>query len=134
MLACCRVLGIPARYISGYHFVSDLQTATAAFQQASHAWVEAFIPGVGWLGFDPTNNETMNWRYIKLGHGRDYCDIVPVKGSYKTLPGNRNMEVTVDVRKVEDDDTMDEMMSRREQSNCLVQSSGTEPCESDNQQ
>ncbi|MHC1716254.1 MAG: transglutaminase domain-containing protein [Acidaminococcaceae bacterium] len=103
MLACCRQLGIPARYVSGYHFISDLQTTTSSFQQASHAWIEAFIPGVGWLGFDPTNNSTINWRYIKLGHGRDYCDIVPVKGNYKALHSSQKMEVTVDVRKIEDE-------------------------------
>lgn len=102
MLACCRHVGIPARYTSGYHFVSDLQLAKDYFQQASHAWVEAFIPGNGWLGFDPTNNCMANWRYIKLAHGRDYRDIVPVKGNYKTLPGKQNMQVSVNVTKLED--------------------------------
>lgn len=102
MLAICRMKGIPARYVSGYHFVQDLQCVTAEFQQASHAWVEAHIPGVGWLGFDPTNDNIMSWRYIKLGHGRDYRDIVPIKGIYRgTL--SLKMEVTVDVRKVESD-------------------------------
>jgi len=102
MLAICRVKGIPARYVSGYHFVKDLQCVTYGFEQASHAWVEAHIPGVGWLGFDPTNNNVMSWRYIKLGHGRDYRDIVPTKGIYRGA-GNPKMEVKVDVRKIEED-------------------------------
>jgi transglutaminase-like putative cysteine protease len=102
MLAICRVQGIPARYVSGYHFVQDLQCVTAEFEQASHAWVEAHIPGVGWLGFDPTNNTIMSWRYVKLGHGRDYLDIVPIKGIYKGI-GNPIMEVNVDVRQVENE-------------------------------
>lgn len=102
MLAICRVRGIPARYVSGYHFVQDLQCVTYGFEQASHAWVEAHIPRVGWLGFDPTNNNVMSWRYIKLGHGRDYLDIVPTKGIYRGA-ANPQMEVKVDVRRVEDD-------------------------------
>lgn len=102
MLAICRCKNIPARYVSGYHFVSDLSGNHADFEQASHAWVEAHIPGVGWLGFDPTNNGTMNWRYVKLGHGRDYRDIVPVKGVYSGA-GTKEMLVKVDVRKLPDE-------------------------------
>ncbi len=110
MLALCRVQGIPARYISGYHFVGDLQGGHADFKQASHAWVEAFIPGIGWLGFDPTNNGTMNWRYVKLGHGRDYNDIVPIKGVYSGA-GCSKMEVIVDVRKIEDETCLSQSVS-----------------------
>ncbi|MNO17102.1 Protein-glutamine gamma-glutamyltransferase [compost metagenome] len=99
MIAVCRAKGIPSRYISGYHFVGDLQSPAADFEQASHAWVESHIPGIGWIGFDPTNNGMVNWRYVKLGHGRDYHDIVPVKGVYF---GNaaQQLQVTVDVKKL----------------------------------
>jgi len=100
MIASCRSLGIPARYVSGYHFIGDLQTRTADFEQASHAWVEAYIPGTGWLGFDPTNNNRVDGRYIKLGHGRDYLDIVPVKGIYRGTP-NQRLIVDVDVQLIE---------------------------------
>lgn len=99
MIAVCRYKGIPARYVSGYQFVGDLQGGNADFRQASHAWVEAYIPGTGWIGFDPTNNMQINWRYVKLGHGRDYNDIVPVKGVYIGEPG-QTLDVTVDVRLV----------------------------------
>lgn len=99
MIAVCRSVGLPSRYVSGYHFVGDLQGGNADFEQASHAWVETHIPGTGWLGFDPTNNVEVNWRYVKLGHGRDYKDIVPVKGVYRGAQGN--LEVTVDVRKID---------------------------------
>lgn len=102
MLAICRIKGIPARYVSGYHFVTDLSGGHANFEQASHAWVEAHIPGAGWLGFDPTNDGTMNWRYVKLGHGRDYQDIVPIKGVFFGA-GEKTMEVKVDVRKLENE-------------------------------
>jgi len=101
MIACCRACRIPARYVSGYHFVGDLQGGTANFEQASHAWVEAFVPGLGWCSFDPTNADPVGERYVKLGHGRDYKDIVPVKGVYRGS-GEQKLKVTVDVRKIED--------------------------------
>jgi len=100
MIAVCREKGIPARYVSGYHFIGDLQLRTADFEQASHAWVEAYVPGTGWLGFDPTNNNRVDGRYIKLGHGRDYADIVPVKGIYRGT-SNQKLDVRVDVRRME---------------------------------
>lgn len=96
MIAISRSKGIPARYISGYHFIGDLQGGHADYDQASHAWVEAYVPGTGWIGFDPTNNGLMNWRYVKVGHGRDYRDIVPVKGVYSGT-ANQTLSVEVDV-------------------------------------
>lgn len=102
MLAVCRYHGVPARYVSGYHFVGDITGNNADFEQASHAWVEVLIPGSGWRGFDPTNRVETGWRYVKLGHGRDYKDIVPVKGIYRGS-GGQNLTVKVDVRKVEED-------------------------------
>lgn len=102
MLAVCRYHGVPARYVSGYHFVGDITGNNADFEQASHAWVEVLIPGSGWRGFDPTNKVETGWRYVKLGHGRDYKDIVPVKGIYRGS-GNQNLMVKVDVRQVEED-------------------------------
>ena len=80
MIAVCRSLGMPARYVSGYHFVGDLQGGST-----------------GWLGFDPTNNAEVDWRYVKLGHDRDYKDIVPVKGVYRGT-AKQKLDVTVDVR------------------------------------
>lgn len=99
LIAICRLKGIPARYVSGYHFVGDLQARTAHFEQASHAWVEVYVPGTGWIGIDPTNNNQVGWRYVKLGHGRDYVDIVPIKGVYRGTP-QQTMNVSVDVRKI----------------------------------
>ncbi len=100
LIAVCRLRGVPARYVSGYHFVGDLQGRNADFEQASHAWVEVYVPGVGWQGIDPTNNNLIDRRYVKLGHGRDYNDIVPVKGIYRGT-GEQSLQVTVDVRLAE---------------------------------
>ena len=101
MIAVCRSKGIPARYVSGYHFIGDLQGGHADYEQASHAWVEAYIPSKGWVGYDPTNNGMVNWRYVKIGHGRDYRDIVPVKGVY-TGPAAQTLTVKVDVKVLEE--------------------------------
>ncbi|MFC6333729.1 transglutaminase domain-containing protein [Paenibacillus septentrionalis] len=99
MIAVCRAKGIPARYVSGYHFVGDLQGGVADFEQASHAWVEAYVPELGWCSFDPTNATSFDDRYVKLGHGRDYTDIVPVKGIYRGT-SEQELVVTVDVQKL----------------------------------
>ena len=99
LLSVCRIKGVAARYVSGCHFVGDLQGRDADFEQASHAWVEAYVPGMGWQGFDPTNNGLVDWRYVKLAHGRDYLDIVPVKGVYRGT-GFQTLQVNVDVQRV----------------------------------
>ncbi len=100
MIALCRAIGIPARYVSGYHYVTDLQVRTSDFEQSSHAWVEVLIPGTGWVGFDPTNCNRVDGRYIKLGHGKDYADIVPVKGVYRGTP-HQQLDVHVDVTRLD---------------------------------
>jgi len=92
MLGLCRSLKIPARYVSGY-----LATESAS---ATHAWMEAFIPGHGWRALDPTHNRQISETYVKIGHGRDYGDVPPVSGNYRgTL--ERTMEVEVKIKAVD---------------------------------
>ena len=68
--------GIPARYVSGY-----LQQGQGFFGDAQmHAWTEAYVPDLGWVGFDPTNNILAASEHIKVAHGRDYEDCAPLKG------------------------------------------------------
>jgi transglutaminase-like putative cysteine protease len=81
MLATLRSLGIPARYVSGYLYIG--QGSSWVGDAASHAWVEAFIPGVGWVGFDPTNGVATDQNHIVLAVGRDYDDISPVTCLYR---------------------------------------------------
>jgi transglutaminase-like putative cysteine protease len=95
MIALCRGLGIPARYVSGYFYNGK----TGDENEASHAWVEIFLPHFGWKGFDPTHNRDVDARYIKLAIGRDYGDIKPVSGSYRGK-GTQRMDVVVQIRKV----------------------------------
>lgn len=82
MIALVRPLGIPCRYVSGYlfHRVEDRDRSA---QDASHAWVEALLPGLGWVGFDPTNNLLARDRHIRVAVGRDYADVPPTRGVYK---------------------------------------------------
>jgi transglutaminase-like putative cysteine protease len=94
MLGMCRVLKIPARYVSGYLYNGP--DGHLVGSQASHAWCEVFLPDIGWRALDPTNNQLANERYVKVAVGRDYEDIVPVKGSYKGTRG-KTMKVTVQV-------------------------------------
>jgi len=93
MLALCRMLGIPSRYVSGY-----LETAPGRNlgSDASHAWVEAYLPGSGWGGFDPTNGALVGQTYVKVGHGRDYDDVPPVKG-LRRGGGTESLRVAVSV-------------------------------------
>jgi len=89
MIGLCRTLKIPALYVSGY-----LATETA---NATHAWVEILIPGVGWCALDPTHNRPADETYIKIAVGRDYADVPPVTGNYKGTT-NRTMSVQVNIR------------------------------------
>ncbi len=80
MLALCRALQLPARYVSGY--VYDAKRKDIRGAHASHAWVEVWVPGAGWHGLDPTNNCLTHQHYVVVAIGRDYEDIAPVRGSF----------------------------------------------------
>ena len=95
MIAFCRSQGIPARYVSGY-FYND---KTGDENEASHAWMEVFLPHYGWKAWDPTHDRVADTRYIKLASGRDYGDIKPVSGSFRGK-GTQQMEVIVQIRQI----------------------------------
>ena len=99
MIGLLRAVGIPALYVSGYLYNGPRDQLLGA--QASHAWCEVFLPGIGWRGLDPTNNQPADDRYIKLAVGRDYADVPPLRGHYKgTL--DRKMDVEVFVERLDD--------------------------------
>jgi transglutaminase-like putative cysteine protease len=91
-LGLCRTFGIPARYVSGY-FIQSRRDPDE--EEASHAWIEAFVPGYGWAAFDPTHDRPADERYIKVASGRDYSDIRPVSGTYR---GGKTRSLSVEVR------------------------------------
>lgn len=82
MIALVRHLGIPCRYVSGYlhHRPSD---HVRSMESATHAWVDAFLPHIGWVGFDPTNDLLAHESHIRTALGRDYEDVPPTRGVYR---------------------------------------------------
>lgn len=97
MIALCRSIHIPTRYVSGYLF-DPSENGEVRGAGATHAWVEIFIPSYGWLALDPTNNLIVNENYITLAHGRDYQDVAPVAGSYFGA-ADMHLEVKVKVER-----------------------------------
>jgi len=99
-IACIRSVGLPARYISGY-----IETLPAPGKKklvgadASHAWFAIFIPGFGWVDFDPTNNQIPKNQHIVVGWGRDYYDVPPLKGVVYGS-GQSKLNVAVDIAAV----------------------------------
>jgi transglutaminase-like putative cysteine protease len=94
MIALVRRLNVPCRYVSGYMFHRDEDEHDRSLEGASHAWIEALVPGLGWVAFDPTNNLVGGDRHIRVALGRDYADVPPTRGVYK---GEAQSELSVAV-------------------------------------
>ncbi|MBD5769660.1 transglutaminase family protein [Marinomonas colpomeniae] len=100
-IGCLRSVGIPARYMSGY-----LETLPPPGQEklvgadASHAWFSIFIPDLGWIEFDPTNDIVPNEQHIVTAWGRDYSDVTPLQGVIFEGGGSQQLDVSVDVKRL----------------------------------
>lgn len=94
MISLVRSLRIPCRYVSGY-LNSRTEDHNRSLDSATHAWVEAYLPGLGWVGFDPTNSLIAGERHIRTAIGRDYFDVPPTKGVFS---GRSESELSVAVR------------------------------------
>jgi transglutaminase-like putative cysteine protease len=92
MTAVARIWGVPCRYVSGYLYHKGSRDRSAA--NATHAWVEAYLPSLGWVGFDPTNNIMAGERHVRAAVGRDYADVPPTRGTYK---GGADSELSIAV-------------------------------------
>lgn len=108
MLELLRNTGIPCRYVSGY--ICPNKNGMRG-EGATHAWVEAWIPGYGWTGIDPTNNVWVNNHHVKLAVGRDFKDCSPIKGTFKG-PARQSLSVYVSVG-YEDGATFEEINNVR---------------------
>jgi transglutaminase-like putative cysteine protease len=88
MIALVRNARIPCRYVSGYlyHSTENVHPATDG---ATHAWVEALLPGLGWVGFDPTLDRLASEQHIRTATGRDYADVPPTRGMMKGKAGTQ---------------------------------------------
>lgn len=96
-ICMARLLGIPARYVCGYVFTGNKNAASAP-SDASHAWLQLYIPEVGWRGFDPTNGVLASANHIRLAYGRHYRDVAPTAG---TLYSSAQETMSIDVHIVE---------------------------------
>ncbi len=96
-IAIARGLGIPTRYVSGYLF-HRLDKGHGPGEDATHAWVEAFVPGMGWIGFDPSNRAVIGPDHVRVAMGRDYLDVPPTRGVFRGTAVTR-LTVHVDVLK-----------------------------------
>jgi transglutaminase-like putative cysteine protease len=88
--------GIAARYVSGYLFAAPADGGANSVEVDTHAWLEALLPSDGppvWVGFDPTNRSRAGERHVKIGHGRHYPDVPPIKGVFRG--GSADLETSV---------------------------------------
>jgi transglutaminase-like putative cysteine protease len=93
-----RLAGVPARYVSGYLAPAISPTGNGPpGEQASHAWLEAWLPHAGWTGFDPTHRYRTDERHVRVAVGRDYADVPPLKGMYRSNAINQVMTVDLNV-------------------------------------
>ena len=93
-IAACRYLEIPARYVTGYLLLEDQSTGPA-----HHAWAEALVDHIGWVGFDATNDLCPTDRYVRLGSALDAASAAPIRGVRASI-GTESLTVAVAVREV----------------------------------
>ncbi len=91
-LAAARLLGVPARYVSGYLRMDGIED-----QDATHAWAEAWVEPLGWIGFDVANALSPDARYVRVATGRDYAEAAPIRG-LRQGGGNETLTVSLKVQ------------------------------------
>jgi transglutaminase-like putative cysteine protease len=91
LVAVARLMGFPARYVSGYLMMTD-----RVQQDASHAWAEVHVDDIGWVGFDVSNGISPDERYVRIATGLDYKDAAPVSGM-RYGDSNESMMVSIQV-------------------------------------
>ncbi|MCW2984969.1 MAG: transglutaminase family protein [Conexibacter sp.] len=105
-LVLLRRNGIAARYVSGYLFSAPEDGGTDSVEVQTHAWLEALLPGTGgrgepiWVGADPTNRRLAGETHVKIGHGRRYGDVPPIKGVYRGAAG-AELEASVSMTRLD---------------------------------
>jgi transglutaminase-like putative cysteine protease len=99
-IAMCRSVGIPARYVSGYLFAPPAEASESEVAEGeTHAWLEVGLGGEPWLGLDPTHRADAGAGHVKIGHGRDYDDVCPLRGVYKG-PFQHELDVSVRIERL----------------------------------
>lgn len=92
-IAACRAARVPARYVTGY-----LVTGQGASSTAAHAWAEALVPDLGWVGFDPANAKCPTDHYVRVAAGLDAAGVAPIRGARRGGDAERmRVEVRVEI-------------------------------------
>jgi transglutaminase-like putative cysteine protease len=125
MITLVRQLGIPCRYVSGYLYRRK-EDKDRSISDATHAWVEAFLPHLGWVGFDPTNALIARDRHIRTALGRDYADVPPTKGIFLGRTDS-DLYVAVQVTASEKAPALDQEMPIPEDWSMLVEKAQAPP-------
>ena len=115
MICLARLLGVPARYVCGYIYTGPKNLAGTTNQvqsEASHAWVQLYLPQVGWKGFDPTNGILTQTDHVRIAVGRNYLDATPTSGTI--FVGGGGETLSVDVRVEPHVSAMPALTTRRE--------------------
>ena len=98
MMEACRSLGLAARFVTGYIYVPSRDGSVNRGGGATHAWCQVFVPGAGWVEFDPTNGIVGNRDLIRVGVARDPRQAIPLSGTYvggKDAPLGMTVQVNV---------------------------------------
>ena len=106
-IAAARVIGVPARYVSGY-----LLTGEGAALHETHGWAEVLLPDLGWIGFDPSNRVCVTESYLRLASGLDADEAAPIRGSVLMAGA---MSVDADVRIAQIQPMIDQRQLQRQQ-------------------
>lgn len=98
-ICMARLLGIPARYVCGYLYTGNTGESRAR-SDASHAWVQLYIPNIGWKAFDPTNGVLPAMDHVRVAYGRHYRDTAPTSGTLYNTSARETMTIDVEVKDV----------------------------------
>jgi transglutaminase-like putative cysteine protease len=112
-LSLLRMLGVPSRYVSGYLF------RPSSAELETHAWVEAYMPSIGWLGLDPTHGELASESHIAVAMGRSYADVPPNRGVYRGGAEER-IDVSVRIQRLEQEAELGPLALQRPEARLLT--------------
>ena len=99
-ICLARLLGVPARYVCGYIYTGP-KNPNQVQSEASHAWVQVYLPEAGWKGFDPTNGILTQTDHVRVAVGRNYLDATPTSGTIYVGGGGESLTVDVKVEPVD---------------------------------
>ena len=105
MMEAVRSLGLAARFVTGYLYVPEDRRSERIGGGATHAWLEAYLPGAGWIEFDPTNGIVGNHDLIRVAVARDPRQAVPISGTWTGFPSD-HLGMTVEVEVTTEPETL----------------------------